>query len=209
MYDSDLRVVKDCRKSLLFNKKEVWKEKFTTGCFDVTVGSYDLVGVYILSQLETTINKSQMGLYLEDGSVSLRGADGQKMDKTRKNIAEIFKKIGLQINIVTNLKGIDFLDVTFDLTNVRFRPYKKPNVKLLYVHTSFNHPPQIIMQLPNAIKERLCYNSSFETVFSFTKVECEVVLKKSGYKANLNQLRTGKETQYGLISLLIITLKRM
>ena len=209
MYDSDLRVVKDCRKSLLFNKKEVWKEKFTTGCFDFTMGSYDLVGVYILSQLETIINKSQMGLYREDGSVSLRGANGQKMDKTRKNIAEIFKKIGLQINIVTNLKGIDFLDVTFDLTNVRFRPYKKPNVKLLYVHTSFNHPPQIIMQLPNTIKERLCYNSSFETVLSFTKVECEVVLKKSGYKANLNQLRTGKETQYGLISLLIITLKRM
>ena len=53
---------------------------------------------------------------------------------------------------------VNFLDVTCNLTNGTFRPYKKPNDKLLYIHTSSSHPPQILKQLPNAINERLSYN---------------------------------------------------
>ena len=58
---------------LLFSKEEVWKKKSTTSCFDVTMGSYDgaeiceLIGVYILSHLETIINKNKMRLYRGDG----------------------------------------------------------------------------------------------------------------------------------------------
>ena len=74
---------------------------------------------------------------------------------------------------MTNLKEVNFLDVTFNITNGAFRPYKKANDKLLYIRTSSNHPPQIIKQLPNAINERLSYNSSDEAVFNSTKVEYE------------------------------------
>ena len=71
--DHDLRIVKHCRRSLLFGKEEVWKKKSTTSCYDVTMGSYggakisELVGVYILSHLEAIINKNEMGLYRDDG----------------------------------------------------------------------------------------------------------------------------------------------
>ena len=52
------------------------------------------------------------------------------MGKTRKNVIEVFKNIGFQIDIVTNLKEVNFLDVAFNLTNGTLRPYKKPNDKL-------------------------------------------------------------------------------
>ena len=160
----DLRNVKHCRRSLLFSKEEVWKKKSTASCFVITMGSYDgtemceLVGAYILSHPETIINKNKMGLYRDDGLLFLRGANGQKTNKTRKNIVEISKNIGFQIDIVTNLKVVNFLDATFNLTNRTFRRYKKPNDKLLYIQISSNHLLQIIKQRPIVINERLNHN---------------------------------------------------
>ena len=90
--DLDLRIIKHFSRSLLFSKEEIWKKKSTTSCFDVTMGSYDgaetckLVGVYILSRIETIIRKNEMGLYLDDGFLILRGAYCQKTDKTSNNI---------------------------------------------------------------------------------------------------------------------------
>ena len=62
--DPDLRIIKHCRRSLLFGKEEVWKKKSITRCYDVTIGSYDgakiseFFGVYILSHLEAITNKN-------------------------------------------------------------------------------------------------------------------------------------------------------
>ena len=103
------------------------------------------------------------------------------MDK----IIKIFKDIGFSIDIQTNLKEVDFLDVTLNLQNGTYRPYKKANDKLLYIHSSSNHPPQIIKQLPNSISERLSKNSSNQEVFNRAKVEYKDVLKKSGYNVDL------------------------
>ena len=72
----------------------------------------------------------------------------------RKNIIKIFKDIGFAIDIETNLKIVDFLDITFSLNNVTFRSYKKPNDLLSYINKSSNHPPQIINQLPKIINKR-------------------------------------------------------
>ena len=107
------------------------------------------------------------------------------MDKKRKAIIKVFKDIGFSIDIQTNLKEVDFLDVTLNLQNGTYRPYKKANDKLLYIHSSSNHPPQIIKQLPNSISERLSKNSSNQEVFNTAKVEYEDALKKSGYNVDL------------------------
>ena len=40
-----------------------------------------------------------------------------------------------------------FLDITFDLLDRTYKPYKKPNNQLLCVNTSSNHPSKIIKQL--------------------------------------------------------------
>ena len=39
--EKDLRIIKHCRKSLLYNNNEPWKKKNTESCFDVTMGSFD------------------------------------------------------------------------------------------------------------------------------------------------------------------------
>ena len=39
--ENNLRIIKHCRKSLLFHDNETWKKKTTDSCFDVTMGSFD------------------------------------------------------------------------------------------------------------------------------------------------------------------------
>ena len=53
------------------------------------------------------------------------------MGKKRKAIMKIFKHIGISTDIQTNLKEVNFLDVTLNLQNGTYRPYKKPKNKLL------------------------------------------------------------------------------
>jgi len=74
------------------------------------------------------------------------------------------------------MKTVDFLDVTLDLSSEAFRPYKKPNDRLQYVHMSSNHPRNILKQLPTSINNRLTMNSSNEA-----KAEYEEALRNSGY----------------------------
>ena len=135
----------------------------------------------ILTRLATIIKKSDCGLYRDDGLVILRNVNGQQIDRTRKNIIKIFKDIGFGIDIETNLKVVDFLDITFNLNNGIYKPYKKPNDRLLYINKSSNHPPQIINQLPKIISDRLSRNSSNKEVFNTAKGEYEEALKRSGY----------------------------
>ena len=104
-----------------------------------------------------------------------------------------FKEIDFKIEIETNLKIVNFLDVTFSLANSTYRPYRKPNDNLLYIHTSSNQPPQIIKHLPDSIEEKLSNNSSNEQVFNSAKPEYDKALKDSGYK-NVNlKCRARKE----------------
>ena len=75
------------------------------------------------------------------------------LNKPNNKLIELektFKDIGfnIKIEISTNINEVDFLDVTFNLENNTYWPYKKPNDKLIYIHTNSNHPPQIIKQLP-------------------------------------------------------------
>jgi len=123
-----------------------------------------------------------MGLYRDDGLIVLRNSTKRTADIKHKEVIKIFKSIGFDIEIDINLSTVDFLDVTLDLTSNTFRPYKKPNDQLLYVHTSSNHPVNILKQLPISINERLSKNSSNRKVFDYAKPEYERALRNSGYE---------------------------
>jgi hypothetical protein len=184
--ENDLRTIYHCRKSLCFFKNDAWKKK-TDDSFDVTMGCYDgaeiceLVGLLILDNLSKIIDKRDTGLYRDDGLILLRNASGRTTDKMRKDVINLFKTIGFQIEIITGLQSVDFLDVTLNLKSGTFCPYKKPNDSLRYVHVSSNHPQQILKQLPLSISERLSKNSSNEAVFNKSKTTYEEALKTSGY----------------------------
>ena len=172
-----------CRKSLLIFGSETWKKKSTESCFDVTMGSFDgaeiceLVGLYIQSNLKNILPKTNFGLYRDDGLILLGNLNGQQVDKIRKIYPQNLKDIGFGMDIQTNLKEADFLDITLNVQNRTYRPYKKPDDKLLYICSSSNHPPQIIKQLPNSISERLRKTSFNQEIFNTAKVEYEDPLK--------------------------------
>ena len=123
------------------------------------------------------INKEDCGLYRDDGLLILRNVNGQQIDRMHKNIIKTFKDIGFAIDVETNLKIVDFLDITFNLNNGTYRPYKKPNDLLLYINKSSNHPPQIINQLPKIINERLSRNSSNEDVLTHLNINTKKPLE--------------------------------
>ena len=138
MLEEDIRITNHCRISLLFSYNQPWKKKDAEGCFDVTMGSYDgtenceLVGIYILSRLSSIIDKNDCGLYRDGGLLVFRNVNGQKINRIRKKVIQLFKDSGFLIDIETNLKIVNFLDITFNLSNGTFKPYKKPNDLLLY-----------------------------------------------------------------------------
>ena len=78
----------------------------------------------------------------------------------------VFKDCGLSITTKCNLKSVDFLDLTFDLVNDIYKPYRKPNNKPLYINKHSNHPPNILKQLPKSIEKRISETSSNIDVFS-------------------------------------------
>ena len=97
------------------------------------MGSFDgaevceLVGIHILSLLSNKLDKQSTGLYRDDGLVLLRNSSKRKTERIRKDIIEIFQNTGFKIEIKTNLHIVDFLDVTFNLLDGTYKPYKKPN----------------------------------------------------------------------------------
>ena len=127
------------------------------------------------------ITKENIGLHRDNGLLLLQNINSQQTNRLQKKIIKKLQSIGFKIEIVTNLQEVDFLDVTFNLINNTYRPYKKPNDNLTYINTSSNHPPNIIKQLTKTTSERLSKNSSSVEIFNSSKLEYEDALKKSGH----------------------------
>ena len=134
--------------------------------FDVTMGSYDgaevceLVGLYILPILQEKLGNPNIGLYRDDGLGALHNLNARASDRKRKDVTETFKNLGLKVTIEANLKTVNFLDVTLDLGNESYKPYRKPNDNSLYINASSNHPPRILKQLSKNISKRISGISS-------------------------------------------------
>ena len=140
-----------------------------TSDFDVTMGSFDgaetceLVGLFLLSQI--THLDVNVGLYRDDGPATCTKTPKQ-VEAIKKEMCKIFKRNSLQITIEANKKVVNFLDITLDLRTEIYKPYKKPNSNLTYVHKQSNHPPSIIRNLPKSINKRLSINSKNAQMFN-------------------------------------------
>ena len=189
--DKDIDIIMHCRKSLLFDKETAWTKKNHSNMFDVTMGSFDgaevceLIGLFLLNNLSEKYGKNNVGLYRDDGLVLLRNANGPQSERTRKDITREFKKQGLNISINTNLKICNFLDVTLNLSDGTYYPYRKPNNETLYIDNNSNHPPTIIKHLPAAIGRRISDISSSKELFNQAKPHYERALKQGGHDEKL------------------------
>ena len=108
------------------------------------------------------------------------GVTGREADLVRKDMVDLFKKLGLWITIDTNLKIVNFLDLTLNLNYGKYYPFRKPNDTPLYINRMSNHPPAIIRKLPAEISRRLT-DISHDEVFDNAAPLYNNALKRSGY----------------------------
>ena len=120
----EVKTIMHSRESLLFNNTSVWIKREGDPDFDVTMGRFDgaeiceLVGVYIHNVLGEKYGKERVGLYRDNGLAYFENISGPQAEKIRKNVIRIFKQeFDLNITSETNLKIVNFLDVTLNPFN--------------------------------------------------------------------------------------------
>ena len=83
----DKAIIKHARKSLLFNKQQIWIKK-ESGLFDVTMGAYDgaevceLVEIFILYQVSRKYNRNNKGVYRDDDLALFKKISSPQAEKT-------------------------------------------------------------------------------------------------------------------------------
>ena len=88
----------------------------------------------------------------------------------------MFNEFDLKVTAQINNHQVNFLDVTFNLSEENYHPYRKPNNDPLYIDARSNHPPNIIKQLPKSINDRLSALSSDEKSFKASAPLYEIML---------------------------------
>ena len=129
----------------------------------------DLVEIYIQDTLGRIVNLEQVGLYRDDGIIYIPESNGPKTSSIHKKIIRAFKLLGLRIQIASNLKIVDFLDVTLNLNNGTFKPFSENDSAPWYINISSNHPRSVLRQILNAVNQRINRLSSCKTIFEESK----------------------------------------
>ena len=187
----DRHIILHAKKSLLYHNNSPWEKKKARDRFDVTMGSYDgaetceLIGacVDVLSLIAPKLNEG-VGLYREDG-LAVCSASPKQIEKTKQEICKVFKANNLSMTIEVNKKIVNFLDVTLDLTNQSFKPFIRPNNKILYAHRQSNDPPALLKNIPENINKRLSCISSTQQIFNEAIPPYQKALDESGYNFKL------------------------
>ena len=83
----------------------------------------------------------------------------------------------------SNIKIVSFLDVTLNLTDETYKPYRKNDETVpIYINVASNHPPNIKKDLPKMIGKRVSDLSSSHEVFEREKDIYNQALANAGYK---------------------------
>ena len=191
--EEEIEIILARRKTILSDNRRSWVKSHVDN-FDVPMGAYnsaqvaDLVGIYILDTLGRIVNSQQVGLYRDDGIIYIPDSNGPKTASIQKKIIRAFKLLGFRIQIASNLKIVDFLDVTLNLNNGTFKPFSKNDSAPRYVNISSNHPRSVLRQIPNAVNQRINRLSSGKKMFEENKSRYDDALKDSGFQGRLEYL---------------------
>ena len=185
--DAKINTIIHSRNSLLFNNTDIWIKKIGDLDFDMTMESFGgvelckLVCLYILLILGEKYGEHRIFAWL--WLACFRYTRGPQADRTRKDFIKIFKEdFDLSITCETNLKAVNFLDVTLNLATVKYQPYNKSDDNTPYVNILSNHPANGIKNRAENISKRISTLSGDETTFNKTKDLYNNALAASGFK---------------------------
>ena len=145
----------------------------------------ELVGNYILQQLSQLFDHHSVGLYRDDGLAILKGLSGPETERMKKKVIKVFKHCRLKITIKAKLHIVNFLDITLDLRNNTYEPYRKPDNHLVYINKNSNYPKTILKELPKSISKRLSDLPSNKEIFQKAAPIYFEALKKGGFNKPL------------------------
>ena len=186
----DESIIMHSRKSLLFADDKAWIKRKTTGInpFDVPMGSYDgaevceIVGLYILNTISNALEKGSVGLYRDDGLAIIRNKSPSETERLKKLLCSTFsKEFGLKITVEANQHVVNFLDITFNLHQNTYQPYRKPGDTPVYINIQSNHPPSILKEIPKSISTRISALSDSKETFNNAIPPYQKALKDSGF----------------------------
>ena len=107
----------------------------------------------------------------------------------------------------SNLRIVNYLDVTLNLNDGSFRPCDKSDDIIQYIK-EFNHPPNLIKHLPASIEKRLSSDSFDEKTVLESAIYYEDTLNKARYLDKVvyhtpsasNQENKNKNRQRSMVS---------
>ena len=172
-------------------------------------GSYDssqiadLVGLYILDILCRIVSPEQIGLKRDDGIICIPNSNGPNSSRIEKKIIRAFKFLGFKIEVSSNNKIVNFLDVTLNLLNNTYKPLLKTDQYPSCINVNLNHPKTIIKQVPKAVKLRIRNLSANEKIFQESSEMCKDGLMILIKKIRNTVKKIEKEKLYGLTALFV------
>ena len=110
-----------CRKHFLFHNGEVWVKKencdFYIGMAGLnSVEVCELVGLFLLNQMEDVILQELLGLDQDDG-LGTTDLSSPELDRLiRKEITRVFQRKSLRVTVETGRIVTDFLNITLNLS---------------------------------------------------------------------------------------------
>ena len=116
------------------------------------------------------------------------------IERKKKLIVKTFKQCGLAITIQFNSKNVNFLDITFDLQNSVYKPYRKCNGKPTFMNKNSNHPLSILKQLTKSIEKGHSETSSNKDMFDKSLKFYQDALKDSGFSNDLHYVENNNST---------------
>ena len=186
--DEEINTIMHSIKYLLFHNIDIWIKKNGNPDFEVTIGSFDgaelckLVGLHS-PHFGWEVRKTSEGLYRDDGLACFGYTSGLQANRIIKDFVKIFKDhFDLSITCKANLKAVNFLDVTLNLSTGKYQPYNKPDNNPLCINILSNHPPNIIKNLPGNISKRINNLSGDETTFNKSKDLYNNTMTKNGFE---------------------------
>ena len=191
--DDEIKIIYNAAQSVLYHDGEVWvkKKNSSNPTFDITMGGYhgaevcEIVGLYMLHEMTKFIPKDTVGLYRDDGLMITPKQSGYKTEKLKQRLHQFAKSIGLSFEIEGPMQQTNFLDVTLNLHNEIYAPFRKENNDIRYIRLDSNHPKTITRQIPNMIGKRISKRSINEEEFAKASTDYNIALKQSGYSEKI------------------------
>ena len=93
------------------------------------------------------------------------------------------------------MKITNYLDITLNLNDGSYCPYRKPNKGNNYSDINSDHPLSIIKKIPRSTEKRLSILSSSKDIFQESTIYYEKCLKNSEYKNKLQYQQPKEDNQ--------------